>query len=145
MPDVRDADRLQSAWESLGQGAGARSSAKGSSRLAGSALAWDARTQEPYIAVSRGADFADSLDARFFAKTFPSLFPHGSGGPRRAEESMSEITEGGGTSFEGGSSALGLVATRNMSVEAWTRIVLRRHGGGGGGGTVCGASHLFIL
>ncbi len=128
-PDVRDADRLQSVWESLRLGAGAWGSAKGSSRLPGSSLAWNARTQEPYIAVSRGADFADSLDARFFAKTFPSLFPHGSGGPRRAEESMSEITEGGATSLEGDSFALRLVATRNMSVEAWTRIILRRHGG----------------
>lgn len=42
---------------------------------------------------------------------------------------MSEATEVGGSSLEGESLARRLVATRNMSLEAWTRVVLRRHGG----------------
>ncbi|KAM9876020.1 hypothetical protein VDGL01_09923 [Verticillium dahliae] len=44
------------------------------------------RAAEPYIVVSRGQDFADSFDAWFLAKAFPTLFPLGKGGPRQAEE-----------------------------------------------------------
>ncbi|KAJ3453327.1 hypothetical protein MRS44_017574 [Fusarium solani] len=36
----------------------------------------------------RGEDFADSFDAFFFAKTFPTLLSWGMGGPRQADENM---------------------------------------------------------
>ncbi len=86
-------------------------------------------TREPYIVVSRGAEFADSFDVQFFAKTFPSLFPLGSGGPRRAEESISDVAEGERASLDSETLARQLVSTRNMSLGTWMRVVLRRHGG----------------
>ncbi|KAM4064147.1 PIF1-like helicase [Hirsutella rhossiliensis] len=58
--------------------------------------------------VRRGEDFADSADASFFAKAFPTLFPLGAQAERVAE---------------------GLMSTRNMKLQAWADVVLRRHGG----------------
>lgn len=66
---------------------------------------------EPYIQVCRGEEFADSFATRFFAKTFPTLFPVGNGGPRQAEESITDMS------------------SRNMSLETWAQLVLQRHGG----------------
>jgi hypothetical protein len=128
-PDIQHGEKLQSVWKSLGQGVGPWDSAGTNDRRAGTVLARHAHTQEPYIAVSRGADFANSLDPRFLAKTFPALFPLGSGGPRRAEESIVEAGAGEAAGLEREVAARRLVSTRNMSLETWTRVVLRRHGG----------------
>lgn len=72
---------------------------------------------EPYIVVSHGDDFADSFGARFFAKTFPTLFPLGNGGPRQAEESIEDGVGGGVSSVEAETAARSLVASRNMNLE----------------------------
>jgi hypothetical protein len=80
---------------------------------------------EPYIAVSRGNDFADSFDAQFFAKTFPTLFPFGKGGPRQAEENTS------GIAIEAEARIRNLLSSRNMTLEKWAKILLQRHGGFG--------------
>ena len=128
-PDIWDGEKLQSVCQSLGRGGGPWDSGVANGRSPGSALARHIHTQEPYIAVSRVTDFANSLDPRFFAKTFPSLFPFGSGGPCRAEESIAEAGEGQATSLEREIAARRLVSTRNMSLATWTRVVLRRHGG----------------
>jgi len=84
---------------------------------------------EPYIAVSRGDEFADSFAPQFFAKTFPTLFPVGSGGPRQAEES----TEYAATGLDGGvdaeTRARCLVSSRNMTLDTWAKVVIQRHGG----------------
>lgn len=95
---------------------------------------------QPYIRISRGDEFADQFDASFFAKTFPTLFPHGIGGPRIAEEAVAEARRRGrqstgprqtpgseaGTSLE---AAQMLASSRNLSLGAWAKVVLRRHGG----------------
>ena len=44
--------------------------------------------------VSRGEDFADSFDTWFFAKTFPTLFPMGSGGLRQGDGSVEDRVGG---------------------------------------------------
>lgn len=71
--------------------------------------------------MSRGEEFADSFDIRFFAKTFPMLFPVGNGGPRQAKESITDLAEGV-------EAAWSLMSSRNMSLETWARLVLQRHG-----------------
>ncbi len=38
-------------------------------------------SERPFIRVSRGNDFADAFSPDYFAKTFPSCFPYGDGGP----------------------------------------------------------------
>ncbi|EEU34861.1 uncharacterized protein NECHADRAFT_88347 [Fusarium vanettenii 77-13-4] len=55
---------------------------------------------EPYIHVSRGDEFADTFDASFFAKTFPTLLPFGVGGPRLAAARI-ELENSGKTTDEG--------------------------------------------
>lgn len=83
---------------------------------------------EPYIHVHRGEEFADSFDASFFAKTFPTLLPFGIGGPRLAEEATPSA--GTGSDIRGvEAAAQDLVSSRNMSLRTWTDIMLRRHGG----------------
>ncbi|KAL6353693.1 hypothetical protein LRP88_13006 [Fusarium phalaenopsidis] len=81
--------------------------------------------------MSHGDDFADSHDPSFFAKTFPTLFPFGTGGPRLVEENI--VIAGGeaDVGIDGGveASARSLLASRNMSLTAWAEAVLRRHGG----------------
>ncbi|RKK84509.1 hypothetical protein BFJ68_g17351, partial [Fusarium oxysporum] len=135
-PDVTDADRLQFAWEAVGEdaeneagrAAGGRGRAGG---WAGSASVRQGLSLEPYISVSRGDDFADSKDPLFFAKTFPTLFPFGTGGPRLVEESIAIAggEEDTGIDEGAGASARSLVASRNMSLATWAEAVLRRHGG----------------
>lgn len=84
---------------------------------------------EPYILISRGDEFADSFDAPFFAKTFPTLFPLGRGGPRQAEECVM-VTEGDGHWGLGEDTRPhDLVSSRNMTLERWAALVLQRHGG----------------
>src|SRR2546429_9848691 len=76
-----------------------------------------------------GEEFADSFDTWFFAKTFPTLFPFGNGGPRQAEESITDVAEGVGVATEADATAQSLLSSRNMSLETWARSVLQRHGG----------------
>ncbi|KLU86467.1 hypothetical protein MAPG_05479 [Magnaporthiopsis poae ATCC 64411] len=82
--------------------------------------------QSSLSARPNGKDLAGSLDVRFFAQTFPTLFPTGSGGPRQAEERVEEEGTKGGTNA---ATARGLIASRNMGMEVWARMVLQRHGG----------------
>jgi len=135
-PDVADAEKLQYARDALGRDA-LLEHAPGST-LAGSAQVRSGDGLEPYIVVSRGDDFADSFDPSFFAKTFPTLFPFGNGGPRQAEEAMANLARGEGEEEEeeevvagadAESNARSLVSSRNMSLEAWGRLVIQRHGG----------------
>jgi len=67
-------------------------------------------SNHPFIRVSRGNEFADSLDVDFFTKTFPTLFPFGRGGPR-TERPDSTIDE------------------QNCSLKYWASTLLKRHGG----------------
>ncbi|KAM4055461.1 PIF1-like helicase [Hirsutella rhossiliensis] len=97
----------------------------------GAARGGDGDKYEPYIQVRRGNEFADSADASFFAKTFPTLFPFGVG-PRLADEAAtrgSETTGWRGRAAEAERVAEGLTSTRNMNLQAWADVVLRRHGG----------------
>ncbi|XP_044716538.1 PIF1-like helicase domain-containing protein [Hirsutella rhossiliensis] len=82
--------------------------------------------------VRRGEDFADSADASFFAKAFPTLFPFGLGGPRLADEDAAGESAGPSVGNQGAQAervAEGLMSTRNMKLQAWADVVLRRHGG----------------
>jgi hypothetical protein len=94
---------------------------------------------EPYILVSRGDDFADSFDTRFFAKTFPTLFPLGNGGPRLAEENIMDVAGDLDASVEAEATVQNLVSSRSMSLERRARLVLQRHGGG------FGTHHIFAF
>ncbi|KJZ69139.1 hypothetical protein HIM_11469 [Hirsutella minnesotensis 3608] len=78
VPDVADVEKLRP--QCHGADGGGRSVRAGEGR-------------EAFIRVSRGDDFADSSEAAFFAKTFPTLFPYGVGGPRSAEEAMLEAAD----------------------------------------------------
>jgi hypothetical protein len=124
-PDIRDAEKLQYVCDAVGQDTVGDHTGKGS--WAGSAQVRHGHAaSEPYIALSRGEEFADSLDTWFFAKTFPTLFPVGNGGPRQAEECTTDMAE----SMEvTGAGARNLVSSRNMGIELWARLLLQRHGG----------------
>lgn len=108
-PDVADMEKLRYVCDALGQDTSYNQT--GGSAWAGSAEVRLEHASEPYIQVCRGEEFADSFDTRFFAKTFPTLFPVGNGGPRQAEESITDMS------------------SRNMSLEMWARLALQRHGG----------------
>lgn len=128
LPNVEDREKLQYAYDALGRTrVGARSM---HDRLMPSATVRDAKTLEPYIAISRGQDFADSQDTWFFAKAFPTLFPFGGGGPRQAEEDMLDnIDRKHGAALLRDATASSLVSSRNLSLETWARVVLQRQGG----------------
>ncbi|KAF1809820.1 hypothetical protein P152DRAFT_476222 [Eremomyces bilateralis CBS 781.70] len=83
---------------------------------------------EPYIVVNRGEDFADPFDVRFFAKTFPALFPLGRGGPLQADESIQDAAGERDVGIEAGR-ARDLISSRNMGLVTWAKLVLQRHGG----------------
>ncbi|KAF1807871.1 hypothetical protein P152DRAFT_477811 [Eremomyces bilateralis CBS 781.70] len=72
---------------------------------------------EPYIVVNRGEDFADPFDARFFAKTFPTLFPLGRGGPLQADKSIQDVAGARDVGIEAADRLRGLIISRNMSLE----------------------------
>ncbi|KAM4060491.1 ATP-dependent DNA helicase PIF1 [Hirsutella rhossiliensis] len=112
-PEVSDAEKLRFACNAVG-GDGAENDRKGPRAWIRSAEAGQEGTdvREPYIHVCRGDEFADSLDASFFAKTFPTLLPFGFGGPRLAEEVI-----------------LGPEGRSIGGLRTWAGIVLRRHGG----------------
>jgi len=124
-PDIPDAEKLRYVYHALGQNTSSDQTG-GSSWVGSAPVRYGHAASEPYIIVSRGEEFADSLDTRFFAKTFPTLFPVGNGGPRQAEESVVEGVEIG---QEADAAARSLVLSRNMSLEAWSKLVLHRHGG----------------
>ncbi|KAH7465182.1 hypothetical protein FOMA001_g16998 [Fusarium oxysporum f. sp. matthiolae] len=79
-PDIPDAEKLRYLVKSMGE-VGPGEHTHGST-WKGSAKVRHGGAVEPYIVVSRGEVFADSFDTWFLAKTFPSLFPLGKGGPR---------------------------------------------------------------
>ncbi|XP_044717272.1 AAA domain-containing protein [Hirsutella rhossiliensis] len=119
-PDVADVEKLRFACDAVGAGAD------------------DGRAgprTEPYIRVSRGDEFADSFETSFFARTFPTLFPFGVGGPRLAEEAIAEAGKaltnlrGTGRAVEAGAAAGDIVSSRSLNLRIWADIVLRRHGG----------------
>jgi hypothetical protein len=119
-PDVADAEKLRYIHDALG------GSASPENTWMGSAAVHRNKGSEPYILVSRGKDFADSMDAYFFAKTFPTLFPMGNGGPRLAEENSADIAECGDVeaSVDVASAVGSLLSSRNMSLESWAKVVL---------------------
>jgi hypothetical protein len=91
----------------------------------------DTHPSEPYIMVSRAANFADSMDAQFFPKTFPTLFPFGRGGPRRTEEDISEAMDLPRDEVLGGtdSPVRNRTPSRNIGLRNWAGLLLGRHGG----------------
>jgi hypothetical protein len=72
-------------------------------------------SERPFIRVSRGSEFADTLLPDYFPRTFPCCFPYGRGGPQVA-----------GRNEEGGPANSLL---RDMNLESWAKVVLQRHGG----------------
>ncbi|XP_044714496.1 PIF1 protein [Hirsutella rhossiliensis] len=133
-PGVADAEKIRFARDAVGpDGARARAGPRTwvGTAAGGAARGGDGDKYEPYIQVRRGNEFADSADASFFAKTFPTLFPFGVG-PRLADEAAtrgSETTGWRGRAAEAERVAEGLTSTRNMNLQAWADVVLRRHGG----------------
>ncbi|KAM4067349.1 PIF1-like helicase [Hirsutella rhossiliensis] len=134
-PDyVADADKIRFAREAIGT-IGPRTWVN---MAAGGAAGGAARSSgrggdsEPYIQVRRGDEFADSADASFFARAFPTLLPFGLGGPRLADEAAAGEGAAAAAGRRGGEAervAEGLTSTRNMNLQAWADVVLRRHGG----------------
>ncbi|KAK4074905.1 hypothetical protein Purlil1_12836 [Purpureocillium lilacinum] len=120
-PDVADVDKLRFACDAVAKGAETGSAAPRT--CVGSSGG------EAYIHVRRGDEFADTFEAPFFARTFPTLLPFGVGGPRLAEESTLEQSRF--TADVRGAEAVtrDLLSSRNMSLRTWAGIVLRRHGG----------------
>ncbi|KJZ68838.1 hypothetical protein HIM_11768 [Hirsutella minnesotensis 3608] len=138
VPDVADVEKLRFACQAVGGAGGdGRAGPNAMVLTAGEGASGLGEGREAFIRVSRGDDFADASEAAFFAKTFPTLFPYGVGGPRSAEEAMLEAADttataatasyGRATEAEGAAGAL--VASRNLNLRAWADIVLRRHGG----------------
>jgi len=122
-PDIADMEKLQYVCDALGQDA--FHDQMGGSMWKGSAEVRHGQASKPYILVSRGEEFADSFDARFFAKTFPTLFLIGNGGTRQAEESITDLAEGAEVALEVEAMAWSLVSSRNMSLERWAYLVLQ--------------------
>ncbi|XP_044720174.1 PIF1-like helicase domain-containing protein [Hirsutella rhossiliensis] len=116
-PDVADVEKLQFACDAVGEGAddGRAGPRAWVGSLAGGVRGRGDGGCEPYIRVSRGGEFTDSFEASFFARTFPTLFPFGVGGPRL------------GCRGRGGRGDP--VSSRSLNLQAWAEIVLRRHGG----------------
>ncbi|XP_044717356.1 PIF1-like helicase domain-containing protein [Hirsutella rhossiliensis] len=130
-PDVADAEKIRFARDAVGP-EGARAGPRTWVGTAARGAAGDGGDGEPYIQVRRGEDFADSADASFFAKAFPTLFPFGLGGPRLADEDAAGESAGPSVGNQGAQAervAEGLMSTRNMKLQAWADVVLRRHGG----------------
>ncbi|KJZ68256.1 hypothetical protein HIM_12354 [Hirsutella minnesotensis 3608] len=134
-PEVADAEKIRFARDAVGpEGARAGPRTWVGTAAGGTAADSNGGDGEPYIQVRRGDDFADSADASFFAKAFPTLFPFGVGGPRLADEGAGAAVENAGPSVrnrgaEAERVAEALISTRNMTLQAWADVVLRRHGG----------------
>jgi hypothetical protein len=131
LPDVQNVEKLQCLYDALGPKTGSAETVHGGDRGEGSTALRGGGMSEPYIVVSRGEEFADSNDAWFFAKTFPTLFPFGAGGPRQVEESLSGVTAEAHEVMPPSQEPIAreAVTSRNLSLEVWARIVLQRHGG----------------
>lgn len=86
-----------------------------------------AESNRPFIANRRGEAFADSNEGDFFPKTFPCLFPWGTGGPKNmtlsAEEELplNDIEDGYDIETQRSKNS-------NFSLRSWARFLLRRHG-----------------
>jgi hypothetical protein len=128
-PDIADIEKLRFACDAVGEGAGTGHTGP-RTWVRSSAERWrgHADDSEPYIHVSRGDEFADTFDALFFARAFPTLLPFGVRGPRLVQEAVLEAGRGARISVAD-AAAQDLLSSRNMSLRAWTDIVLRRHGG----------------
>ncbi|KAJ4224602.1 hypothetical protein NW757_014334 [Fusarium falciforme] len=126
-PDVADLEKLRYVRDALDRRDPCDEA--GGSTLTGSAEVRQGYASEPYILVSRGEDFADSFEPQFFAKTFPTLLPFGSGGPRQAEESIDDAVLAVDGNTEADVRVRGLITSRNMTLETWAKVVLQRHGG----------------
>ncbi|KAL8299186.1 hypothetical protein RB594_008452 [Gaeumannomyces avenae] len=126
-PDIADMEKLRYLLGSAGEGAHEEQT-RGAA-WTGSAEVRRGRAAEPYIVVSRGQDFADSFDPWFLAKAFPSLFPLGKGGPRQAEECVVGAEREATRTTDAEAAAQRLLSSRNMTLEAWAKLVLQRHGG----------------
>ncbi len=137
VPDVADAEKLRFACHAVGSAAGAaRGGPSATIQISAEESSATRDGGEAFIRISRGDDFADSSEAAFFAKTFPTLLPFGVGGPKLAEEGLlsgrgpvSAATVSHREAPEGEAAAGTLVASRNLYLRAWADIVLRRHGG----------------
>ncbi|KJK73763.1 hypothetical protein H634G_10968 [Metarhizium anisopliae BRIP 53293] len=131
-PVVSDAEKLRFAWHAVGGGREENDRAGPKVWIKSAESRQGGDVSEPYIHVCRGDEFADSLDAWFFAKMFPTLFPFGFGGPRLAEEAIIRpemAANSCGTATRAETAVRDLLSSRNMSLRTWTGIVLRRHGG----------------
>ncbi|CVL09413.1 uncharacterized protein FMAN_15546 [Fusarium mangiferae] len=126
-PDIPDAEKLRYLVESMGE-VGPGEHTHGST-WKGSAKVRHGGAVEHYIVISRGEVFADSFDTWFLAKTFPSLFPLGKGGPREAEEHSKDAAGPVHPTFELEAAEQHLVSSRNMGLEACVKMVIQRHGG----------------
>ncbi|PNP59973.1 hypothetical protein FNYG_14697 [Fusarium nygamai] len=129
-PDVPDVEKLLFACNAVNGDAAAGGAKAGPTTRVESAERRPGLADrcEPYIHVSRGDEFADTLGASFFAKTFPTLLPLGVGGPRLVEEAA--LSAGRGADMRGAEAAAqDLVSSRNMSLRTWADIMLWRHGG----------------
>ncbi|KAM4061443.1 PIF1-like helicase [Hirsutella rhossiliensis] len=129
-PDVADVDKLRFAYDAVREGAadggtGPRTWVETSAR----GQPGHADGSEPYIHIRRADEFADSLEACFFAKTFPTLLPFGIGGPRPVEEATVPLGRGSANTREVEAGTRDLLSSRNMSLRTWADTVLRRHGG----------------
>ncbi|KAM6513724.1 hypothetical protein FALCPG4_016094 [Fusarium falciforme] len=126
-PDIADVEKLRYLVDSIGETVAGQATCRAAWR--GSGEGRHGRAAEPYIVVSRGQDFADSFDTWFLAKAFPTLFPLGRGGPRQAEECVIGAERGAFCAVDAEVAAQQLVSSRNMTLEAWAKLVLQRHGG----------------
>ena len=96
-----------------------------------------ALSDTPYIQSSHGTDFANSFDPDYFPKTFPTLFPYGSGGPRgllSVPTFCTHISSSTNSSLSSeGNSCADCVACyqpeANMTLKKWANLALNRHGG----------------
>ncbi|KAJ6437671.1 hypothetical protein O9K51_09878 [Purpureocillium lavendulum] len=121
-PEVTDADKLLFACEAVAKdGENGERGHWGPEPASGPCRA--------YIHVRRGDEFADTFEASFFAKTFPTLLPFGVGGPRLAEEAALERGRGAADTRGAEAATRDLLSSRNMSLRTWAGIVLQRHGG----------------
>jgi hypothetical protein len=126
-PDIADAAKLRYLFESMG-GVAAEDQACGNAWAASAQVRYGGAA-EPYIAISRGQDFADPFDTWYLARAFPSLLPRGKGGLRQAEEYAIATRGTAPLTGDGEFAAQRLVSSRNMTLEAWAKLVQQRHGG----------------
>ncbi|GJN66053.1 hypothetical protein PLICBS_000069 [Purpureocillium lilacinum] len=106
-----------------------RCGSKGVDRVTVGALRSGCDQTEPYIHIRGVDEFADSFEASFFAKAFPTLLPFGFGGPGLAEEATPGSIRGISTRREADGAVNHLISSRNKTLWRRAAAVLRRHGG----------------